>query len=601
VRSGSVAARLEIRHAAPVDQAALGLLAAALDLALRACERQGIAANSLNETQVLQRVATRILKSHDLDEILLLITQETRRLLGADICGILLREGDEIAMRRCVGHLSPKTAALRMHQGQGLAGRVFATGEPCCVDDYVESRLISRDFFGLAQAEKVRSALGAPLISKDSVIGVLEVWRRHASTFTEQDTGRMVALANLTSIAIENARLYATQRSLLDLQRDLVQLLIEGGDLDAISARAAAHLRAAVLIVDIDMRVLGASPVAKVVPAALRAPLEAVLRGGAAPAPVPLCAQRISIGNEVVGLVAAYGEDLDATGAALAASQVAMSAALYRVEQRAASKAQVETLEGLLWDLLEGQDALRQAALDRARQMRAAPRGAVRVYLCSLTGVAGDVETCRRVARELCEQRQAAAGAQRFIGVRGNQVVFLLPDGGTDAAEKAARSLAESIARRIAGVGVHVGASAPQSDALALRKSFAEARVSADVAGQQGRAAGAVFERGGVVGVLLGLRQDGDIDGLVERTFGRLLQAGEHQRQVLLRTLQAFFDCNCSQQAAARQLRVHHKTVRYRLARIATLTGLDLATRKDRLLADLALYVNDIAAVKQKN
>ncbi len=33
-----------------------------------------------------------------------------------------------------------------MSQGQGLAGRVFATGEPCCVDDYLESKLISRDW-----------------------------------------------------------------------------------------------------------------------------------------------------------------------------------------------------------------------------------------------------------------------------------------------------------------------------------------------------------------------------------------------------------------------------------------------------------------------
>lgn len=634
VRPGVVAALIQLDDPSRADHAELAILASALNLALTTCERQCVASESVNETQVLHRVATRILSSHDLEEILLLITQETKRLLAADICGILLRDGEEIVMRRCVGNLSPATAALRMHQGQGLAGRVFATGESCCVDDYVESTLISRDFFGLAQAEKVRSALGAPLISKDAVIGVLEVWRRRPSIFTEQDTSRLVALVNLTSIAIENARLYAEQRSMVhelaeanrgladrfevirglaDLQRDLVQLLIDGRNLAAIAAHAAEHLGANVLIVDLDLRLLGASPPVSEIPPTLRAPLLDALRyplAGAAASSKPgatLHTQRITIGNEPIGLVAAFGERLD-DAAGLAVSQVAMAAALFRVEQRAASKAQAETLEVLLWDLLEGPDAVRHAALDRARQMHVEPKTAVRVFVCSLAGIedlakvrgwgAGEVEACRRRVRDLCEQQQDGAAIHRLVGTRGNQIVFLMPDRGTDASERAAHALALAIAREVPGLSAHVGASGPQPDALALRKSFSEARISAEVAGQHGRAGGAVFERGGVVGVLLSLRQESDIKGMVERTFGRLLQVGERQRQVLLKTLQVFFECNCSQQAAARQLRVHHKTVRYRLDRISELTGLDLTTREDRLLADLALYVNELTTGK---
>jgi DNA-binding PucR family transcriptional regulator len=36
---------------------------------------------------------------------------------------------------------------------------------------------------------------------------------------------------------------------------------------------------------------------------------------------------------------------------------------------------------------------------------------------------------------------------------------------------------------------------------------------------------------------------------------------------------------------------VHRKTVAHRLGRISELTGLDLSTHDDRLVADLALYV----------
>ncbi|MGA2792892.1 MAG: GAF domain-containing protein [Roseiarcus sp.] len=152
-----------------------------------------------------------------------MITHEAKTRLSADICGILLREGDAIVMQRCVGNLSAATAALRMCQGQGVAGRVLETRQPCSVEDYVKSDIISRDFFDLARTERVRSALAAPLISQDKVIGVLEVWRRKPSTFTRQHTAELVTLANLASIAIENVRLseQGTGRGQLHIARAL--------------------------------------------------------------------------------------------------------------------------------------------------------------------------------------------------------------------------------------------------------------------------------------------------------------------------------------------------------------------------------------------
>jgi len=43
-------------------------------------------------------------------------------LLDADICGIFLREDDELVMRGCVGNHMVQTSRLRMRRGQGLAG-----------------------------------------------------------------------------------------------------------------------------------------------------------------------------------------------------------------------------------------------------------------------------------------------------------------------------------------------------------------------------------------------------------------------------------------------------------------------------------------------
>jgi DNA-binding PucR family transcriptional regulator len=101
----------------------------------------------------------------------------------------------------------------------------------------------------------------------------------------------------------------------------------------------------------------------------------------------------------------------------------------------------------------------------------------------------------------------------------------------------------------------------------------------------------ASYEEVGIVGILMSLRDEADLGKVVQSIFGRLLRKETSNRHVLLRTLSAFFAANCSRRAAASQLRVHRKTVCYRLAKIEEITGLDFSRHEDRLLADLALRI----------
>ena len=79
---------------------------------------------------------------------------------------------------------------------------------------------------------------------------------------------------------------------------------------------------------------------------------------------------------------------------------------------------------------------------------------------------------------------------------------------------------------------------------------------------------------------------------LVENILGPLLKQNSKSSNILMRTLGTFFDYNCSRQATAEHLRIHHKTVCYRLAKISEITGLDLNRHEDRLLADVALRIH---------
>jgi DNA-binding PucR family transcriptional regulator len=137
---------------------------------------------------------------------------------------------------------------------------------------------------------------------------------------------------------------------------------------------------------------------------------------------------------------------------------------------------------------------------------------------------------------------------------------------------------------------VTIGASSRCAHARGLHIAHREALIALDVARQLGRS-GVVYDRAGVVGMLLSLRHEVGMQRFLELNLGGLLQEDEKQRTQLMQTLRVFFDVNCSHEAASQRLGVHRKTIAHRLTKISELTGLDLTTHDDRLVADLSLYV----------
>lgn len=616
---------------APADD--LDVLRQCVALALQNCERQRIASQNLDEVQSLQRVATRMLKSHDLGEILLNITQEAKRLLDSDICGVMLREGDEVVMRRCVGNHSAETAALRMKPGQGLAGRVLEHREPASVDDYLESGIISRDFFHLAQVEMVRSALAAPLLGRGEVIGVIEVWRRRPSTFTAMDSSRLVALANLTSLAIENANLVASQRGMVDelaranealnqrydavkslsnLTQALLEMLIQGGGLPAIVASASSFLQTDVAILDLASSVRAWSGSGEA-----GAALPAIARGlGAVGSPRPAAAARrldlgeqdgrwvaqpLLIEGEPLGWVLGRAERRGFDVTELALAQVAMVAALHHLEQRAASRARAETIDALVWDALQGDDAARAGAIDRAAENKISLAGPLRLFLCELGPApsgSGDrsVSALRRQVVQAIGGAKNAADRIRAIALRGQVAAVVCSDEPLDDAERWADRLAQRLTNELSGRLMLIGGSSRCAEASGLAIAYRESLIALDVVRQLGRSGAVVYDRAGVVGMLLSLRHEAGMQRFVELNLGDLLREDEKHREQLLETLRVFFDVNCSLEAAGQRLGVHRKTIGHRLSKISELTGLDLSTHDDRLVADLSLYVYRLLA-----
>jgi PAS domain S-box-containing protein len=98
---------------------------------------------------------------------------------------------------------------LRMLKGEGLSGRVWETGEPLAIPDY--SRWEGR--VRQIAADPFRAVLGVPLLSGGTVTGVIGLaFSEPGRTFTDEQVQQASRFAEVASIALDNARLYAAAR-----------------------------------------------------------------------------------------------------------------------------------------------------------------------------------------------------------------------------------------------------------------------------------------------------------------------------------------------------------------------------------------------------
>ena len=611
----------------------LRILATGFGLALAAATQSRVTLDALKEISGLQQIARRTLSTGDLHEILFSICEETKRLLSADICGVFLQEDDYMVMRDCVGNRTQDIAKVRLRRGQGLAGRVFETGLHCKVNNYLKSKILSQDYAELVRAERIRSALGAPLRVNGDLIGVLEVWRRRESMFTEADVRRVLALASLTAIAINNAQLYEKQKSLVEqvmvanenLRRQnnvirqsaeiteaVIQVLLDGEGLATIGHIVSSYVNAEVTFLTCDLQTVAgvASPVwleeclplvkcalAKNRPDQNRVSI--ALRFGER----WLSLRSVFAGREHAGWICALSPEQPGLLHEIALTRAAIATALNHLEQRAATRARAEVLGGIVWDLLEGSAYARQIAASRAKELQIDLTGPLRIIHFTAEGMEESngseqsaTECGFKLVQKIVERGLCNSGGLRLMATRGSLLVAAVTSKDGSQIKEMLKSVDESLVRELSGLRTFWGISAPCGNAGNMHTAHCEA--SSAVLFVRKLKFGtnvAVHEELGVIGLLLKIRDGADLDKFVHDILSKVIEQDSGHKNVLMRTVRAYFDCDCAQNAAAERLCVHDKTVRYRLSQFERLTGVDLNHHEDRVLVDLALSMYAIA------
>ncbi len=200
----------------------------------------------------------------------------------------------------------------------------------------------------------------------------------------------------------------------------------------------------------------------------------------------------------------------------------------------------------------------------------------------------------RQTLAELPIRLPLANRVVKLCTIRGDELIIIAALKDEKKPREVADSLRKDLDRISSGVSMSLGVSRRINSADAIPLAYKDARIALAVTRQGSGERLLAFEEIGVAGLLMSMRDGADFRGFVEAKVGRLLNERSPQKEALLDTLRAYFASNCSQHATAQSLRLHKKTVAYRLEKIQRITGLNVNAHESRMLLDLALRMNDL-------
>lgn len=211
-------------------------------------------------------------------------------------------------------------------------------------------------------------------------------------------------------------------------------------------------------------------------------------------------------------------------------------------------------------------------------------------------GAAAEASFLSDRACEIIELHLSTFRFRGTVGRRGARVHCILPVGRAETGHHA-RAFVEEVVEKLelslrapfrAGIGspgpVHRLRQAAEDAATALR--------AAQVLETEERCIQIADVRDR--SLLVALRDQPRLQPLIRRgSVARIREWDRVEGTTYAETLAAYLDCQCSIPAAARQMHVHANTLRYRMAKLADLFGIDLEDPHERLALSLQFWLLD--------
>ncbi|TDO64053.1 GAF domain-containing protein [Kribbella sp. VKM Ac-2571] len=546
---------------------AAGEDAVARDLALRI--RAGMDASKKREAELsaLVDVARELASARDPGGVLHTIVHRARTLVGTDVAYLTLYDetrGDTY-MRATDGSVSAAFQQLRLPLGAGLGGLVAETYKPYWTADYPSDHRFrhTTPIDDAVGEEGLVAICGTPLVVDGAFVGVLFASNRTRRPFSRDEVSLLGSLATLAAVTLVQVRAAAETAAALDqlsaahagvehaaaAHDRFAEIVLSGGDVDAIAAALAELLDMWVVLVDASGNELAAA-------------------GNVPGTPVPWqeseSGRLTRIGDCWVVAATAKGERLgalviggadDLSGAdQRIVERAAVVTALVLLFRRQAAEQSQRAQADLLADVLSG-SADPRALTDRLRLLAPNHRNdPLVVAVCR-----GDHTAVRARLSAPLEDRLVLSGPY------GGDLVLLFA---RTSAVSTARDLSE-LAKR---TGVTVAVTGPATWGEPLVEAHRQAsRLVTTMVRLSRFCESATPDDLGVAG-LVGASEV-DVRTHVHHVLGKVLDYDTQRGTDLIGTLQAYFAAGQSPTRAATSLHIHPNTVQQRLDRITALLG----------------------------
>jgi len=157
-------------------------------------------------------VGSKLNSTFDQDELLKIILDSLKKLIGFDAAGIFLVDlaSGSIEAEVIVGYQETKLNRVRQKVGEGILGLVIANAQPMNIED------VRREPRYIDARTRTRSELAVPMISRNKVIGCINLESNRTAAFSHEDANLLETYATQATLAVERARL---QRQLWEKKR----------------------------------------------------------------------------------------------------------------------------------------------------------------------------------------------------------------------------------------------------------------------------------------------------------------------------------------------------------------------------------------------
>ncbi len=169
------------------------------------------------QIETLSNVSKTITSHHYLDEMLNLIVRMVAEAMNSPVCSVMLlnEKRDELVIKASQSLSEDYNKKPNIKVNKSLLGRAVLDRKPLIIRDVTQEK--GYMYPELAKREGLCSLISLPMMIKDKVMGVFNLYTAKERQFSQQEIQLLLTVANQAAVAIENTKLMSETMAMQEL------------------------------------------------------------------------------------------------------------------------------------------------------------------------------------------------------------------------------------------------------------------------------------------------------------------------------------------------------------------------------------------------